>query len=174
MPDTANTLVETCIQCARHSYQIITDAWAHGSFATFDYFHTQYLFSAATVLAISSSLRSPQSESDNYKFENAVELLRQLERSGSFVAKEFCEHIDAMQSSIAAIDCSFVLGQSVQGPEQNNESEAVAASVGTGLTAGMALAEPSFRDFLAETDLDTQGFDNFVFEDSHVLYWPET
>lgn len=103
-----------------------------------------------------------------------MELLRQLERSGSFVAKEFCEHIDAMQSSIAAIDCSFVLGQSVQGPEQNNESEAVAASVGTGLTAGMALAEPSFRDFLAETDLDTQGFDNFVFEDSHVLYWPET
>ncbi|KAJ4984807.1 fungal specific transcription factor domain-containing protein [Stagonosporopsis vannaccii] len=172
VPDTANTLVETCIQCARHSYQIVTDAWAYGSFATFDYFHTQYLFSAATVLAISSSLRSPQSEGDNYKFENAVELLRQLEGSGSFVAKEFCEHVDAMQSSIAAINRSYDSGQSAQRVEHISGSGA-AGSIGTGLTAGMALAEPSFRDFLAETDLDTQGFDDFVFDDSHALYWPE-
>lgn len=101
-----------------------------------------------------------------------MELLRQLDGSGSFVAKEFCEHIDAMQSSIAAIRSDTSI-QSVRMSEQNTREEAAVSSCGFGLTAGMALADPSLRDFLAETDLDFQALDNSLFDDSHMLYWPE-
>ncbi|KAF2833524.1 hypothetical protein CC86DRAFT_389739 [Ophiobolus disseminans] len=169
--ETARILAETCIQCARHSYQIVTDTWVHGTFATFNYFHTQFLFSSATVLAISSLLSSTESENDNNKYDSAVELLRQLDQSGSFVAKEFCEHIDAMQKSMAAVyngATTRTITSSRLGADQG-----VATSFPTnGPTAGMALAEPSFRDFLAETDLDIQGFDDSIFDESHALYWP--
>lgn len=170
VPDTTQTLAETCIQCARHSYRIVTDSWVYGTFATFDYFHTQYLFSAATVLAISGLFGSSQSEMDKHKFENAVELLRQLDGSGSFVAKEFCAHVDAMQSSIAAIQQN---SPSQIGPEQEIDREAAPSSFEPGLTTGMALTDPSFRDFLEETNLDNLAFDNLLFNDSEVLYWPD-
>jgi hypothetical protein len=172
LPDTARTLAETCIQCARHSYQIITETWIRGTFATFDYFHTQYLFSAATVLAISSLLGSCKSEDDNYKFENAVDLLRQLDRSGSYVAKEFCEHIDAMQKSMTAAR-SGTSTETLSRPWQNTNQETAACPSVPELTAGMALAEPSLRDFLAVTDLDTQGFDDSLFDNTLSLFWPD-
>lgn len=150
----------------------MTDAWVYGTFATFDYVHTQYLFSAATILAVSSLLRSSQSESDNHRYENAVELLRQLDGSGSCVAKEFCEHVDAMQSSIAAVH-SDTSSQSTRTNEQNTSQEDVTTICEPGPTAGMALADPSLRDFLAETNLDIQAFDSSLFDDSNMLYWPE-
>lgn len=172
MSDSARTLAETCIQCARHSYQIITDAWIHGTFGTFDYFNTQYLFSAATILAISSLLRSPKSESDGENFSNAVELLRQLDQAGSFGAKEFCEHIDAMQQSMAAVrtgDMQHVLPATLlEGGQSTIES-----GNGNRMTAGMALAEPSFQDFLAGTTLGMQMFDDSSFDGFHTPYWPE-
>ncbi|KAH7084254.1 fungal-specific transcription factor domain-containing protein [Paraphoma chrysanthemicola] len=172
LPDTAHTLAETCIQCARHSYQIVTDTWINGTFATFDYFHTQYLFSAATVLAISSLLSSSQSEEDKHRFENAVDLLRQLDQSGSLVAKEFCEHIDAMQKSMAAIREDTAC-QHISRPWPTAEQEAGAISSGFELTAGMALAVPSLQDFLADTELNTQIFDDSLFDSTQTLFWPE-
>ncbi|KAH7396325.1 fungal-specific transcription factor domain-containing protein [Pyrenochaeta sp. MPI-SDFR-AT-0127] len=170
--DSALLLAETCIQCARHSYRIITDAWIHGTFATFDYFNTQFLFSAATILAISGLLGSSQSESDNHNFDNAVVFLRQLDQSGSYGAKEFCEHIDAMQKSMAAVrsDTSTLLASRAL---LDADQAAMGVSTEPGLTAGMALAEPSFQDFLAETDLDIQEFDSSAFDGLHTLYWPE-
>lgn len=150
----------------------MTDAWVSGTFATFDYFHTQCLFSAATILAVSSLLRSSQSEGDHHRYDNAVELLRQLDGTGSCVAKEFCGHVDAMQSSIAAVRSDTSI-RSVRLNEHDTSQDAAALSHGTGLTAGMALADPSLRNFLAETDLDIQAFDNSLFDDSHMLYWPQ-
>ncbi|PSN65683.1 hypothetical protein BS50DRAFT_396162 [Corynespora cassiicola Philippines] len=172
VPDTARTLAETCMQCARHSYQIITDAWVRGTFATFDYFHTQYLFSAATILAISSLLGSRKSEDDTYKLENAVDLLRQLDLSGSFVAREFCEHVDAMQKSMAATHSGTSI-EALSRHRQGTNEEPAASSSGRELTAGMALADPSLRDFLAETDLGIPGFDDSMFDNSRTLFWPE-
>ncbi|KAL5392049.1 hypothetical protein PMIN03_003860 [Paraphaeosphaeria minitans] len=171
LSDSARTLAETCTQCARHSYRIITDAWIHGTFATFDYFNTQYLFSAATILAVSSLLHTPQSKSDGENFDNAVELLRQLAQSGSFGAKEFCEHIDAMSQSMAA--ARNEVPQSVLGTPAELQHPPVNAFAGTSMTAGMALADPSFQGFLAETDLDMQALDNPSFYGLQTPYWPE-
>ncbi|KAF2014081.1 fungal-specific transcription factor domain-containing protein [Aaosphaeria arxii CBS 175.79] len=170
--ENALTLAETCIQCARHSYRIITDAWIHGTFATFDYFNTQYLFVAATVLAISSLLGNQQNDGDKHNFDNAVELLQQLDRSGSFGAKEFCEHIDAMQQSMAAVHESDLVLSLPQITPNTNEGTLESLG-GNGLTASMALAEPSFQDFLADTDLVIQGFDNPSIDNPNTLYWPE-
>ncbi|KAJ4349390.1 uncharacterized protein N0V89_008005 [Didymosphaeria variabile] len=172
LSDSARTLAETCIQCARHSYRIITDAWIHGTFATFDYFNTQYLFSAATILAVNSLLHTPQSKSDGDSFDNAVELLRQLAQSGSFGAKEFCQHIDAMQQSMAAAR-NGALPQSTLGTPVELQQPSMSAFAGTGMTAGMALADPSFQGFLAETNLDMQALDNPSFYGLQTPYWPD-
>ncbi|KAF2439352.1 hypothetical protein P171DRAFT_436048 [Karstenula rhodostoma CBS 690.94] len=171
LSDSASTLAETCAQCARHSYRIITDAWIHGTFTTFDYFNTQYLFSAATILAVSSLLPTPQSSSDGENFDNAVELLKQLAQSGSFGAKEFCEHIDAMKQSMAA--ARNEVPQSTLGTTAEIQQSSMNAFAGTCMTAGMALAEPSFQGFLAETNLDMQALDNPSFYGLQTPYWPE-
>lgn len=102
-----------------------------------------------------------------------MELLRQLNQSGNFGAKEFCEHIDAMQRSMAAVrtDAST---QDVTRTSISLDQEPPSSMTQPGLTAGMALADSSLQDFLAETNVDVQGFDNSLFDDLGTLYWPET
>ncbi|KAK6222559.1 fungal specific transcription factor [Colletotrichum tabaci] len=103
IPATAMTLAETCIRCARHSCRLLTECWIDGSFATFDYFYTQYLFSAATILAASSLLSGgKEAANDREQFEEAAQFLSQLKDSGNFAAEEFCQHIDAMKATMAA------------------------------------------------------------------------
>ena len=166
------TLAETCTQCARHSYRIITDAWIHGTFATFDYFNTQYLFSATTILAVSSLLQTAQSKSDGESFDNAVELLTQLAQSGSFAAKEFCEHITAMKKSMAAINVGPFPHSALNNPT-SMQQPSLTSITGTGTTAGMALADPSFQGFLAQTNLDMQVLDNPSLYGLETPYWSE-
>ncbi|CAN9233375.1 unnamed protein product [Alternaria alternata] len=170
LPEGALALAETCIQCARHSYRILTEAWIHGSLATLDYFDTQYLFSATTVLAISSLLQSPRSQADGDDFNNAVELLRQLAQSGNYGAKEFVKHMDAIEQSMQLVaDTSFALGR----PQQPSvaSAEQLLPPSSEAMTAGMALADPSLRYFLSESDLDLQAFSNPAFDELQTPYW---
>ncbi|KAJ3539319.1 hypothetical protein NM208_g5538 [Fusarium decemcellulare] len=173
------TLAETCIRCARHSYSTIVECWIEGSFRTFDYFNTQFLFSAATVLAISSLVSGADSTKDREDFDFAGQLLAKLGDLGSFAAMEYCRHVEAMKADIQ--DRSW---GSVQLPGQNEaESEVVSASDELGqleaanqpgqfMTSGMALAEPSIEAFLqgeqslAHVDVF---LDNAQLEG---LYWP--
>ncbi|KAF5008132.1 hypothetical protein FDECE_5568 [Fusarium decemcellulare] len=173
------TLAETCIRCARHSYSTIVECWIEGSFRTFDYFNTQLLFSAATVLAISSLVSGADSTKDREDFDFAGQLLEKLRDLGSFAAMEYCHHVEAMKADIQ--DRSW---GSVQLPGQNEaESEVVSASDELGqleaanqpgqfMTSGMALAEPSMEAFLqgeqslAQVDVF---LDNAQLEG---LYWP--
>ncbi|KAF5532490.1 positive activator of transcription [Fusarium napiforme] len=97
IPVSAMTLSEACIRCARHSCRLLIDCWIDGSFATFDYFYTQYLFSSATVLAISSLIDGKECRSDKEQFESAAQFLHQLKENGNFAAEEFCRHVDAMK-----------------------------------------------------------------------------
>ncbi|RAR01767.1 c6 transcription factor [Stemphylium lycopersici] len=170
LPEGALALAETCIQCARHTYRILTDAWIHGTLATLDYFDTQYLFSATTILAISSLLRSPRSQSDGDNFQNAVELLRQLAQSGNYGAKEFVEHTDAMEQSMQLVsNTSFALVPPRQQPLADPESMLPPPS--EAMTAGMALADPSLQYFLSESDLDLQALSNPSFGGLQTPYW---
>ncbi|KLP08481.1 hypothetical protein CEK26_009392 [Fusarium fujikuroi] len=166
IPVSAMTLSEACIRCARHSCRLLIDCWIDGSFATFDYFYTQYLFSSATVLAISSLIDGKECRSDKEQFESAAQFLHQLKENGNFAAEEFCRHVDAMKVCMRALEArrgQFVvqdtglLGLDVLNP-----------------TAGMALSEPSLQELLSQPVLDLQFIDASMYQDgAQGLYWPD-
>ncbi|KAJ9644500.1 hypothetical protein H2199_003463 [Coniosporium tulheliwenetii] len=158
-------------------------AWIDGSFATFSYFNTQYLFSAATILAISSLLNDRDSQNDGDDFEAAAQFLTQLEQNGNFAAKEFCRHIDAMRVSMKAI--SGRRDESSSDPRgvypalttprmPGAIQEAGLPYIGSMVTAGMALAEPSLQELLSQPDFNLQFMDTPIYDDAlQSLYWPE-
>lgn len=166
IPVSAMTLSEACIRCARHSCRLLIDCWIDGSFATFDYFYTQYLFSSATVLAISSLIDGKECRSDKEQLESAAQFLHQLKENGNFAAEEFCRHVDAMKVCMRALEArrgQFVvqdtglLGLDVLNP-----------------TAGMALSEPSLQELLSQPVLDLQFIDASMYQDgAQGLYWPD-
>ncbi|KAJ3954945.1 hypothetical protein N0V92_008530 [Colletotrichum tropicale] len=171
----AMTLAEACIRCARHSCRLLTECWIDGSFATFDYFYTQYLFSASTILAISSLLNGKESQNDREQFEEAAQFLSQLRDNGNFAAGEFCQHIDAMKAMMAAAharrggysvagDASALLGDATAtfGDAMNIAQPFTAQNT----TAGMALAEPSLQELLAQPILDLQFIDASIYNDA--------
>ncbi|KAK1997017.1 fungal-specific transcription factor domain-containing protein [Colletotrichum falcatum] len=183
IPATAMTLAETCIRCARHSCRLLTECWIDGSFATFDYFFTQYLFSAATVLAVSSLLNGKESHNDREQFEEAARFLSQLKDSGNYAAEEFCQHIDAMKRTMAAAQARR-RGCAAQGDASAAAASAAPAftdAVALGqpfqaqhTTAGMALSEPSLQELLAQPLLDLQFIDASIYNDgAQGLYWPD-
>ncbi|KAI5456786.1 fungal-specific transcription factor domain-containing protein [Mariannaea sp. PMI_226] len=171
-------LAEACIRCARHSYATIVESWIEGSFRTFDYFNTQYLFSAATILAISSLVGGSESSKDRESSDFAGQLLEKLRDSGSFSATEFCRHIDAMKTDIHGF-----LSDVQSSMENVVESDIAAAPEETSqpdttiqppqfMTSGMALAEPSLEAFLQNEQNLPQV--DFFLDDAQLrgLYWP--
>lgn len=102
VPAGASALSEACIQCARHSTQLLTQAWIDGSFVAFDCFFTQYLFSSLTVLAISSILDGKDDQAVRGSFEEASRLLNQLKDAGSHVVHEYCHHVNAIEAALNA------------------------------------------------------------------------
>ncbi|KAJ8117867.1 hypothetical protein OPT61_g1032 [Boeremia exigua] len=131
----------------------------------------QYLFSASTNLALSSLLGSAQSQSDRDNFNTAADIIRQLNQSGNFAAQEFCAHLDAMEESMEkACSTSSMQSLAPRVPIAGNENIVPLAT--HMMTAGMALAEPSLQEFLAETDLAISGIDNPSFDPLQTPYWP--
>ncbi|KAK7429421.1 hypothetical protein QQZ08_004013 [Neonectria magnoliae] len=178
VPASAMTLAEACVRCARHSCRLLIECWIDGSFATFDYFYTQYLFSAATVLAISSLLDWKDCRSDREQFESSVQFLEQLKETGNFAAGEFCQHTDAMKVTMAAAQArrgDFSMPGTT--PTLIDSSALGALDVGhafAGATAGMALSEPSLQELLSQPVLDLQFINASMYQDgSQGLYWPD-
>ncbi|EKG22123.1 Transcription factor fungi [Macrophomina phaseolina MS6] len=179
IPETALALAEACIRCARHSYRLLTECWIDGAFATFGYFDTQLLFSAATILAISSLMNGKDAQSDGDHFETAAQFLSQLDQGGNFAAKEFCRHIDAMKGLMRevggtgsyAVDPSVPPSSALPGAVQGEEMQYTPGSM---VTAGMALAEPSLQQFLSQPDLDLRFIDTSIYDSGlQSLYWPD-
>jgi len=155
---------------------MITDAWIHGTFATFGFFNTQYLFSASIILAVSSLLGTPESQADGENFDNAAELLKQLAGSGNLCAKEYVEHVEAIRSSMAAIkEGAPPAHQPVsRGNVSAGGAQVTANPLATSaMTAGMALADPLLQGFLADTNLDMQALDNPALYGLPSAAWPE-
>ncbi|KAI8287923.1 hypothetical protein K4K60_011811 [Colletotrichum sp. SAR11_57] len=134
----------------------------------------QYLFSASTILAISSLLNGKESQNDREQFEEAAQFLSQLRDNGNFAAGEFCQHIDAMKAMMAAAharrggysvtgDTSTLLGDETAtfGDAMNIAQPFTAQNT----TAGMALAEPSLQELLAQPILDLQFIDASIYND---------
>lgn len=176
------TLAEACVRCARHSCRLLIECWIDGSFATFDYFYTQYLFSAATVLAVSSLLDGKDCRSDRDQFEASIPFLEQLKETGNFAAEEFCQHVDAMKVMMARARVrrgDFSMQQ--DSATHNNMMEASALGgfdvgptmQGDTATSGM-LSEPSLQELLSQPVLDLQFINASVYQDgAQGLYWPD-
>lgn len=182
------TLVEACVRCARHSCRLLTECWIEGSFATFDYFYTQYLFSALIVLAASSLINGKESRNDREQFEEAADLLLQLKDGGNYTAQEFYRHVEALRVVMEAAQSKkkgLADAAAIQNPDVMNQSPfsdpAVDQPMGQAFyppsrmaTAGMALAEPSLQELLAQPVLDLQFIDASLYDDySQGLYWPD-
>jgi hypothetical protein len=121
-------------------------------------------------------LGSLRSQSDEDNFSNAAEILEQLDQSGNYGAKEFCQHLDAMKKCMAIAN-ELRGRESQMGPvslfTDVTEQETPLSYTGSGITAGMALAEPLLQEFLAETDLNLQFFDAQSSEGLQMPFWPE-
>ncbi|KAL9487798.1 hypothetical protein ACSS6W_000075 [Trichoderma asperelloides] len=179
IPDSASALSDACIRSARHSCQILIDLWISGTFMMFDYFHTQYLFTAATVLAISSLLDDKSGQADRECFETALQFLSQLKDGGNFVAAEFKQHADAMTALFSSVETKMH-GQRAHGsPEQLIDCVSVRrrdfdSTTATGdITADIVLSEPFFHDLLAQPMPDLEFINASLSLDSDQgLYWP--
>jgi len=88
-------IADTCVRAARESLQLLSQCWIGGGFHDFNYSYVQYLFSAAVILAIASTLET--SQDDNDEFNLAASFLHQLERNGNFAAMEFHSHVKETQ-----------------------------------------------------------------------------
>ncbi|KAE8410955.1 hypothetical protein BDV36DRAFT_103879 [Aspergillus pseudocaelatus] len=172
--DNARALAEACIRCARHSYGIINDSWIRGSYWAFDYFHTQYLFSAATILGISSLLGQGDAARDREDFEFAGQLLGNLRDCGSFSAMELYRHFEAVKTAMGAPGCpdacSMIETGALAGPvnDTTSRNQPGGSNAGTNqsqatyaMTSWMALSEPSLEAFLTETEPNLGEIDFF-------------
>lgn len=178
VPASAITLAETCIRCARHSIRLLTQAWIDGSFATFDFSYTQYLFSALLVLAVSSVLGMKESPSDREAFEDASRFLEQLKEAGNFAAHEFWQHIDATRTLLKAMDAKLDTRSEEMAPRELFQRPLAfpvqTATTPTTAAAGMALMEPSLQELLAQPSLDLQFLEGSMHDAcSEGLYWPD-
>ena len=180
VPEDVQALAEACIRCSRHSYSLLMECWIDGSFSTFDYFNTQYLFSAATVLAISALLGGARSSKDKEDFELATQLLADLKQNGSFTATEFCQHIVAIKNSMSTVPSWHQdHAQLSNVPASSGQSEIAYQLTDLSypdslMTAEMALAEPSVQAFLSQTDPSLQHMDLSMVDDGlGSFYWPD-
>ncbi|RAH84513.1 hypothetical protein BO86DRAFT_397346 [Aspergillus japonicus CBS 114.51] len=188
------TLAEACIQCARDSFNIITEAWSEGSVRTFDCFTTQQLFSAATILAI-ASLLTDSPEEDRQKFEFASHLLESLRDAGNYPARHYCQHLDGIKSDIQSLTsagepCPSNNDAITEGPHSSVEAHqnvsaiqprASIADVGPPLlmtqqAAGGSSAvfmEPSMGAFLSQDEFYPAQLDEFLTDTQmQGIYWP--
>lgn len=172
MPAVLKGLAETCLQCARASYKLLLDSWIDGSFATFDYFSTQYLFSAATILAVAGPLGSPQQVEDRDNFETAVGILDQLNKNGNFAAKDYCAHLSAVKDSLAHFQARTEAAATATSVRRNSGDRADQADLGITST-DMALSDPFLLEFLAQPDLDVGFIDPSIYDGSpYDPNWP--
>lgn len=181
IPASATTLSDACVRCARHSYQILTDSWINGTFMMFDYFYTQYLFSVATILAISSLLNENDSQNDRELFDTAVQFLSQLKDNGNFVAAEFKQHVDAMENLFQSVESRMQRirpnNTSIQLQDNGGIRSDSSASVVVppDITTDMVLSEQFFHDLLEQPIPDLDFIDaSLSIDGTKGLYWSMT
>lgn len=153
-------LSEACVKHARSSCQLLVECWIDGSFPIFDYSYTQYLFSAATVLAVSGFIKGMEFWSDKDLFESAAQFLAQQKENGNFAAEEFCHYIDGMSICMAALQSHraqvIMPGNNLQRPDGINTT-----SPSTSVDISLAL----FQESWSQSDLDLCFSDESIYHD---------
>ncbi|KAG6353743.1 hypothetical protein INS49_005452 [Diaporthe citri] len=177
IPESALALSEACVTCARHSSGLLTDNWTNGSLMVFDYFDTQYMFSTATILAISVLWERNACSMDRDRLECVAQFLLQLKLTGNLAAAEFHQHVNALMPLLEARE---------SGSKNQERLQAMPDAVGDpsfGVTSAqgysnpraateITLTEPLFQDLLAQPATDLQFIDQASFMDvDPSLYW---
>jgi proline utilization trans-activator len=151
IPAHVNTIAEACIHAARHSNELLTEAWTEGTLATFGYFDAQYIFSSAVVLEIASILNSQSI--DSTLMQSSAHQLQFMAESGNLAATEFCGHLDAVKLACeeyrSQVAISANTSATLNADEANQEAPAVGMQFDC-FTTERALAQGSMRDFLNE------------------------
>lgn len=157
--------------------KLLKTAWGDGTIATFDYFSTQYIFSSANILALSCLLRNSDWTSDHEDFLLAANFLQQLDRNGSFAAKEYFLHIDSLRDVVTEHISIHQDGdwRSMQNDTltttdmtQNITSDLSQPSIGGGL-----IQNPPLQDFLNQPAIDLDFMDTGgTWLDWQDVSWP--
>ncbi|KAL6230654.1 hypothetical protein BDW75DRAFT_60136 [Aspergillus navahoensis] len=182
VPASATALSDTCIRCARHSCSLLIDSWTNGSFMVFDFFYTQYLFSASTILAISTLLHGKDCQSDEEQFEVAVSFLLQLRDNGNYAAAEFHKHIEAISELLRSTKMRLGI-QSGDGtaaaPQDSTYNSGVDTAITelpstfTDMTTGTVLFDPLLQELLEQPAPDLEFIDSSMYLDEQQgFYWP--
>jgi proline utilization trans-activator len=173
LSESAMSLTTACIHCARQSMNWLKKSWADGTFPTFDYFSMQFLFSAATILALSTLLQSTGWAKDREDFLLACSFLQQLERSGNFGAKEFCTHTDAIQAVLIE---NLDTGVSSRGTDVSFGNFTPPSAMLDGILPMQSTAYPGapLQDFLNQANIDLDFMDmGGQWLDWQDVFWPQ-
>jgi len=157
------TLKEASIQSARHSIELLTQAWVDGSLALIGHFDAQCLFSSAMVLAISTVLS--QSKSDTDRLDSACELLDLMAKSGNLSGLEFSGHMQRIKQ-----DCEDYKQNrgTTGGPRlaSNDVPTPLSTHSRAEVTTEMVLGQTTMQDFLTQVDF---AFDIPNFDADHLF-----
>lgn len=173
--ESVRSLATACIQCARQSMSWLKRSWTEGTYPPFDYFSTQFLFSSATILALSALMREPGCANDREDFMLACSFLQQLERSGNYAAREFCMHVDAIQAALVenlttGSEDTSALSCHVFGAPTTPRSM---ANGGVPMQMPLISGAP-LQDFLDQSNLDLEFMDTGgQWIDWQDVFWPQ-
>lgn len=183
-PEAILTLAQACIRSARQSHAILTESWISGLFKPFDYARTRYLFSAATILAVSHFLGDPGSSRDGDDFGMACTLMENMVQAGSVVAAEFYQHLEAIRADTRGVYLSetgtLEGGTAIEGGEDAESAAAqllmpvVPLPCGStgGVEAGLVLGEPTSEAFELQDKMSAEDQIYLDMSQLEELYWP--
>lgn len=157
IPQFTSALAETCVNSARNSYRLTMRSWIDGSLAMLDHYSAQYLFAAATILAISSLSFDTNSQVDKDDFESASHLLRQMRDLGNISAQEFYHQLEILIQNIGAFEAVRANPMGVptfeaRGNLENSGTEYPIRS--DAITSDLGIFGPLVQDFLSQTDAE--------------------
>ncbi|KAH0239027.1 putative fungal-specific transcription factor, partial [Aureobasidium melanogenum] len=163
IPQATFMLAETCVHTARHTCRLITQAWT--ALPALDYSSAQYLYAAATILAVSNLCLGSSAQADKETFQSAHHLMKQLDRLGNIAAREFCQHLDAVLECISRFEAEKseqLLGVT---PQQLSSIDPLRMDE---MTSEMAIFQPNVQDFLSYDNADLDAL--FPFDTTDI--WP--
>ncbi|THV64875.1 putative fungal-specific transcription factor, partial [Aureobasidium pullulans] len=163
IPQATFMLAETCVHTARHTCRLLTQAWT--ALPALDYSSAQYLYAAATILAVANLCVGSNAMADKETFQSAHHLMKQLDRLGNIAAREFCQHLDAVLECISRFEAEKseqllgVTSQELSNMDPLRMDE---------MTTEMAIFQPNVQDFLSYDKTDLEAL--FPFDTTDI--WP--
>lgn len=143
----------------------------------FDYFDTQYMFSTATILAISVLWKRNACSLDKDRLECVAQFLLQLKLNGNLAAAEFHQHVSAIMPLLEARESESKSRERLQAMPDAVGDPPFGPISAQGYSDPRAateitLTEPLFQDLLAQPATDLQFIDQASFMDvDPSLYW---